>query len=169
LNVNRAATSAPGLESGAEPLIGIPETWDVRRTIELRTAELAALVRTDDEASEILSLADAIAEQSDDLSEMTVRDIAFHEAVARASHNSLFVQIIASFAPMLKVAVPTAWRTRVTDGQRRIMIERHQAVAKAILRQDPVAATMAMSAHFDSAIGDMLKAARRRAALAQSA
>jgi DNA-binding FadR family transcriptional regulator len=146
----------------APPPITVPEIWDVRRTIELRTAELAAIGRTEDEAAEIAALAASLARNAGDLESMTLHDIAFHEAIARASHNNLFVQIVQSFAPLLKVAVPSAWRTRVSEGQRRIMIERHHSVANAIVRQDPVGATMAMSAHFDAAIGDQLKAARNR-------
>ena len=91
--------------------VSVPEIWDVRRTIELRTAELAATERTDAEADEIMALADRMAE-SRRSRPRPAHDIAFHEAIARASHNALFVQIVASFGPLMEVAVPTAWRTR---------------------------------------------------------
>jgi GntR family transcriptional regulator, transcriptional repressor for pyruvate dehydrogenase complex len=138
--------------------VSVPEIWDVRRTIELRTAELAATERTDAEADEIMALADRLGEAGD-LATTSAIDIAFHEAIARASHNALFVQIVASFGPLLEVAVPTAWRTRTAVAQRNTMIQRHRAVAQAILRRDPVVATMAMSDHFDASVGDLLKAA----------
>jgi DNA-binding FadR family transcriptional regulator len=141
--------------------VSVPEIWDVRRTIELRTAELAAVTRTDEEAAAIMAHADALARDIDDLETTTAHDIAFHRAVASASHNLLFVQILESLEPLLEVAVPTAWKTRATEMQRRLMVERHQSVAAAIMRQDAIGATMAMSAHFDAAIGDMLRAARR--------
>jgi DNA-binding FadR family transcriptional regulator len=137
--------------------VSVPEIWDVRRTIELRTAELAALERTDAEAAEIEALAEKMAECADDLETMCRHDIAFHEAIARATHNELFVQIVASFGPLMEVAVPTAWRTRTTDFQRETTIERHRAVARAIRRKDPIVATMAMGDHFDASIGDILK------------
>ena len=38
------------------------------------------------------------------------------------------------------------------------MIDRHRAVATAILKRDPDAAAVAMALHFDDAIGDLLKA-----------
>ncbi len=138
--------------------ITVPEIWDVRRTIEMRTAELAAVERTDAEAQRIADLAAAIAEASDDPVARTRHDIAFHEAIAAASHNALFVQIVASFGPLMEVAVPAAWQTRTATAKRKLMIDRHLAVAAAIQRRDPVAATMAMSAHFDASIGDLLKA-----------
>ena len=137
--------------------VSVPEIWDVRRTIELRTAELAAIERTDAEAAEIEALAEKMAGSVDDLETMCRHDIAFHEAIARATHNALFVQIVASFGPLMEVAVPTAWRTRTTGFQRETTIERHRAVARAIRRQDPIVATMAMGDHFDVSIGDILR------------
>jgi DNA-binding FadR family transcriptional regulator len=138
--------------------VSVPEIWDVRRTIELRTAELAALERTEAEADEIEALAEKMAESVDDLETMCRYDIAFHEAIARATHNALFVQIVASFGPLMEIAVPTAWQTRTTDFQRETTIARHRAVARAIRRQDPIVATMAMGDHFEASIGDILKA-----------
>ena len=137
--------------------VSVPEIWDVRRTIELRTAELAATERTDAEAAEIEALAEKMADSIDDLETMCRHDIAFHEAIAKATHNALFVQIVASFGPLMEVAVPTAWRTRTTGFQRETTIERHRAVARAIRRRDPIVATMAMGDHFDASIGDILK------------
>src|SRR6185295_9536181 len=105
--------------------ITVPDVWDVRRTIEQRTASLAALSRTDAEAAEITALADAMERDYDDQAKLTERDIAFHNAIARASHNILFVQIVASFAPLMEVAVPTAWRTRVAKKEQQLMLDRH--------------------------------------------
>ncbi|HST37453.1 MAG TPA: FCD domain-containing protein [Allosphingosinicella sp.] len=141
--------------------VSVPEIWDVRRTIEMRTAELASLNRTDQEADEISALAEAMADAGDDLALRTKHDIAFHEAIARATHNALFVQIVDSFGPLMRVAVPAAWQTRVAEQHQRTMIERHRVVAQAIQRRDPVVATMAMGDHFDASIGDLLKAEAR--------
>jgi DNA-binding FadR family transcriptional regulator len=136
--------------------ITVPEIWDVRRTIELRTAALAAASRTEAEAAEIAHLAEAMAVDLGDMAAMSRHDIAFHEAIARASHNLLFIQIVGSFGPLMSVAVPAAWQTRTTEAQRHEIIERHQAVAAAIAGRDPAAATAAMDAHFDASVGDRL-------------
>jgi DNA-binding FadR family transcriptional regulator len=137
--------------------ITVPEVWDVRRTIEVRTAALAASQRTEAEADEILAHVDDMERHIDDRAVLTVHDIAFHEAIARASHNTLFIQIVSSFAPLMQVAVPTAWSTRMAEGDRALMIERHRSVARAIKAKDGKAAAAAMSAHFDDSIGDLLK------------
>jgi len=60
-------------------------------------------------------------------------------------------------------AVPAAWRTRANEAERRVMIERHRAVAQAIAQGDEAAAVAAMEAHFDDAVGDMLRTAANRA------
>lgn len=138
--------------------VSVAEVWEVRRTIELRTVELAAQARTSLEAREILSLADDLEHQADDLTHTTQIDIAFHQAVARASHNALFINIVNSFRPLMETAVPIAWNTRTTMTQRRNMVVRHQAVARAIAERDSAAAVQAMEGHFDTAIGDILKA-----------
>lgn len=138
--------------------ISVADVWDVRRTIEMRTVVLAAQHRTGDEAAEIVALAEAMAADADDLAAKTRHDIAFHEAIARASRNSLFVQIVSAFGPLMEVAVPAAWGTRVTEEDKTATIARHRAVARAIADGDPAAAASAMNTHFDAAIDDILKA-----------
>nr|WP_232307145.1 FadR/GntR family transcriptional regulator [Sphingomonas sp. Y57] len=137
--------------------VSIIEIWDVRRTMEARTAELAAWNRSDEEAALIVALAEAIAEAGDDRDRVVAADIALHEAIARASHNPLFLQVIRSFAPMMQRVVPAAWRTRTTADDRADVIARHRALARAIADRDPRAAREAMDRHFDRTIDDMFR------------
>ncbi|WP_428152404.1 FadR/GntR family transcriptional regulator [Brevundimonas sp.] len=138
--------------------ITVPEIWEVRRTIEVKTAALAAACRTDEEADRIVALAAEMVRSRDDMPTMTRIDIAFHEAIAKASHNALFVQIVASFAPLMEVAVPAAWRTRKAGSEPDVMLERHRRVAEAIRARDPAAAAAAMEDHFDAAVRNDLAA-----------
>jgi len=143
--------------------VSVAEIWEVRRTLEQRTAALAAANRTDEEAARIVALAEAMALETDDMAAMTRHDIAFHETIARAGRNALFVQIVQSFGPLMQVAVPAAWRTRTAVEQRDIMIARHRAVAAAIAARDVAAAGAAMEAHFDASVGAVLQDAESRA------
>jgi GntR family transcriptional regulator, transcriptional repressor for pyruvate dehydrogenase complex len=136
--------------------VSVAEVWDVRRTLEVRTASLAAEHRTDAEAARLLALVEAMDQTMSDLGETTLHDIDFHQLIAEASRNGLFHQIVSSFAPLMEVAVPTAWRTRETEDQRITILERHRAVAQAIADRDPEAARQAMEAHFDASIGHIL-------------
>jgi GntR family transcriptional repressor for pyruvate dehydrogenase complex len=132
--------------------ISVRQIWDVRRTLELRTVELAALNRAPSQADRILRHADAMQSACGDLSIITEQDIGFHQAIAEASGNALFQQIVRSFEVLMHVAVPTAWKTRITEEQKQAMLDRHLAVASAIAAGDPDAAQAAMNAHFDLSI-----------------
>ena len=138
--------------------VSIREVWDVRRTLELRTAELAASERTDQEAEEIVRLADGITSAGEDLALRTRHDLAFHAAIARASHNELFLQIVRAFAPMMEIAIPAAWHTRKAEVERDRILRLHQTLAQAIAAKDPIGARAAMDAHFDASIRDQLAA-----------
>lgn len=137
--------------------ISVAEVWDVRRTLELRTAELAARHRTDGDARLIAQLAVSMAGTRDDLAAMTQHDIAFHQAIARSSGNALFLQIVRSFETLMRIAVPAAWHTRRTAEQRETILHHHHAIAQSIGDRDPVAAAEAMSAHFDASIGNLMR------------
>ena len=137
--------------------IKVADVWDVRRTIEMRTAELAARNATPAQAARILEFAEALDQAEQSQAGTTEDDIAFHLALAEASGNPLFEQIVVSFVPLMRVAVPTAWQTRRTTEQRREIVDRHRRLAQAIADRDADAARQSMSAHFDESIGALLQ------------
>ena len=136
--------------------VSVADVWDVRRTLELRIAALAAQRRTDAQAAAILAIAQAMAKGCDDMAQVTRLDIALHNAIAEAAANLLFAQIMRSFAPLMETAVPRAWETRRTDAQRQQIIACHLDLAQAIMDRDAVAAAAAIDRHFDRSIGQML-------------
>jgi len=134
--------------------VSIDEIWDVRRTLELRTAELAAARRSDADARAILGHAEAMAAHRGDLDALTRHDIAFHQAIAKASGNVLLHTVIRSFESVMTVAVPTAWHARITANQQVAILEQHRRLAEAIADRDSVAALAEMNSHFDIVIAD---------------
>jgi len=136
--------------------INVADIWDVRRTIEMRTAALAAQNATKIQAARIVALAEAMGE--DEPHEQTTEDdIEFHLAIAEASGNALFNQIVMSFVPLMRVAVPQAWQTRRTADEKTDILARHKRLAWAIANRDANEAELAMAAHFDEAIGALLR------------
>ena len=135
--------------------VTVNEIWDVRRTLELRTAELAAIRRSDAEARAIIGHAQAMAAHGDDLDELTRHDIAFHQAIAKASGNVLFYNIIRSFESLMTIAVPATWQTRTTAEQRAIVLDQHHRLAETIANRDTAAAVAEMNTHFDTSIADL--------------
>lgn len=144
--------------------VSTADVWDVRRTLELRTAELAAQARSDADAAEIIGAAEAMRRAGDDLPAMTQHDIAFHQGIARASGNALFLQIVRSFEALMRVAVPSAWHTRETPAQREEMLVLHRDLAQSIADRDPAAARQLMTQHFDASITDLFARAAREQA-----
>ena len=136
--------------------IKVIDVWDVRRTIEVRTAMLAAANASAAQAAGIVELADKLEAEDQANEQTTETDIAFHLAIAEASGNELFHQIVISFVPLMKIAIPQAWRTRQTTDERRDSVERHRLLAKAIASRDVDSARKWMSAHFDESVGAML-------------
>jgi len=135
--------------------VTVNEIWDVRRTLELRTAELAAIRRSDVEARAIIGHAEAMAAHGGDLDELTRHDIAFHQAIAKASGNVLFYNIIRSFESLMTIAVPASWQTRTTSEQRAMVLDQHHRLAEAIANRDTAAAVAEMNTHFDTSIADL--------------
>ena len=134
--------------------VSLADVWDVRRTLELRTAELAAISRSEEQADAILAAAHALAHSRDEQAR-TRADTAFHQTIAMASGNPLFFQIVRSFEQMMIVAIPKAWAGRVTSEERQETLVLHQEVAQAIADQDPELARAAMDPLFARSIGDL--------------
>lgn len=134
--------------------VSLADVWDVRRTLELRTAELAARNRTDQQADTILAAAHALAVSRDEATR-TAADTAFHQTIALASGNQLFFQIVRSFEQMMAIAIPKAWAGRATEQEREESLQLHREVAEAIAAGDPGLARAAMESHFARSIGDL--------------
>ena len=78
-------------------------------------------------------------------------------AIAEASGNALFNQIVTSFVPLMRVAVPQAWMTRQTAEEKADILDRHRRLAWAIANRDAEEAARCMASHFDEAIGALLR------------
>lgn len=136
--------------------ISVQDVWDFRRGLELHSVALAAARRTEEEAYRIMMLARQMSKLRDDLPKLVECDIAFHAAIAAASHNLLLAQVVTSFSPLMQEAVPKAWRTRTTPEAVDLIVQKHLAVAEAIADGDPDAAARAMGDHFDRSVEAML-------------
>ena len=109
------------------------------------------------QAARIVALAEAMGEDDQPHEQTTEDDIEFHLAIAEASGNALFNQIVMSFVPLMRVAVPQAWKTRQTADEKTDILARHKRLAWAIANRDADEAEQAMAAHFDEAIGELLR------------
>ncbi len=136
----------------------IQQIYDVRRTIELRTAALAALRREPAEAARITILAAAMRADFAVAAQVMEHDIAFHQAIASASCNPLFAVLVGAFEVITRQTWPIGWNSRATDALRMASVEGHEAIARGIAAGNPRAAEAAMADHFDASVMALLGA-----------
>jgi DNA-binding FadR family transcriptional regulator len=138
--------------------VSIQQIYDVRRTIEVRTAALAALRRTDEEAAAIRGHAASMRATFHQPPEAMEHDIAFHAAIAGASRNPLFALIVGSFDVITRQTWRIGWDSRPTDAERMANVECHERIAAAIVAREPRTAEAAMAEHFDNSVRALLSA-----------
>ncbi len=129
--------------------VSVAQVWDARRSLERRTAELAAMQRTEKEAAAIKSHATAMRNAGGDIELQTEHDIAFHQAIARATRNPAFPLMIDAFANLMRETCPIGWYSRKTEAERMTVFDQHDRIAQAIADRKPVEAEQAMRDHFD--------------------
>jgi GntR family transcriptional regulator, transcriptional repressor for pyruvate dehydrogenase complex len=138
--------------------VSIQQIYDVRRTVEIRTAALAAMRRSDAEAKAIADLAAGMRADFADPERVMHHDIQFHEAVAQASRNPMFALLVGSFGVITRQTWRIGWTSRPDDAARMGMIGVHEAIAQAVLDRDPRAAERLMGEHFDGSVKALLTA-----------
>jgi DNA-binding FadR family transcriptional regulator len=138
--------------------LSVQQVLDVRRTLELRTVDLASLRRTDAQARELLQIVEDMFHALETPETVMELDIRFHELIAQASGNSLYGIIVGSFRVITQQTWHIGWRSRATLENRTENIRCHQRIAEAISLQNLEMAETAMTEHFDSAIGVLLRA-----------
>jgi GntR family transcriptional regulator, transcriptional repressor for pyruvate dehydrogenase complex len=136
--------------------ITVQQILDVRRTIEMRTVSLAALLRADRQAEEIASHAAQMRTDFHDAEKVMQHDIAFHEAIAQATRNPMFSMIVGSFHLVTRQTWQTGWTARDGDAARNASVDCHEAIAAAIKEKDAQQATTLMAAHFDDTVSVLL-------------
>jgi Transcriptional regulators len=132
--------------------IDIQQLFDARRTIEARTATLAALRRTDREAGEILRHAKAMQGALHRPAVVMEHDLALHLEIARASRNPVLSLIIGAIEGVVVDTWPIGWKSRTSDAEREAMNRLHLEIAQAIADSDPQAAAHLMNRHFDESL-----------------
>lgn len=138
--------------------MSIQQIYDVRRTLEARTASLAALRATAAERETIVRHAAAMRADFADAPAVMEHDVAFHAAVAAASGNPAFALIVGAFETVMRATWPVGWRSRRDDAERMISVDGHVAIARAIADAEPERARTEMHRHFDHSVKALIEA-----------
>jgi len=118
---------------------------ELRRGLEVEAAQLAAVRRTPDDLRHIdEALGDYIRSAADPIaSNQDGRRL--HYVIARAAHNPLLVEMLASIDPALAESIDLTWPS---CGGHEDIERIHRPIVAAIASGDAVAARAAMVAHF---------------------
>ncbi len=138
--------------------LSIQQILDVRRTLELRTASLAAVRRSTKDAKLILDIAHRMKEAISDPKQVMELDISLHETIAAASQNPLYAMIVGSFRVITQQTWHIGWVSRQTEANRLANIECHIRLAQAIADQSAIDAETIMIEHFESAVSVLVRA-----------
>lgn len=125
---------------------GLQDLFDVRKTLEVRTAELAAKLRTPDQVDRLRTLVDEAHEHLDEPEVLNKADAQFHIAIAEASQNLVMVRVMLT---LLDLLAKTRLESLSIPGQAKRALEDHELIIKAIEDQDVVRAKEAMLSHLD--------------------
>lgn len=120
---------------------------EVRRALEIPSAQFAAMRRTDKDVGELAALL-ARMEDADDPARRNKLDAAYHIAIATASGNTLILKLIEDMRTILEehsLALAKA------PHRRKAASIEHARIYDAIVRRDSDAAGAAMAAHVDAA------------------
>jgi GntR family transcriptional repressor for pyruvate dehydrogenase complex len=155
----RTSTSSPWTQLVVDQPALLSDVLEFRRVLEGATAYYAALRGTEEEFTGIRALQAALEQARLDEQEAAeaALDAQLHEAIALASHNSMFLHLHASVLVILREHITlNGSNLRALDaevsGQ---LLQQHRAICQAICARRPEAARTAMQGHIDYVAGKL--------------
>ncbi|MBX3567459.1 MAG: FadR family transcriptional regulator [Rhizobiaceae bacterium] len=154
-----AAVERPDAAPNGAPAYTVSSISDVQKLYQFRislegeTAFLAAQNRTDEQLEAIARAADDLERTMHSSSDGTTEDIVFHRAIAIATGNTFFVDVLDRIAPDMRFIVQlarTLLRGRPVKNIEAVQKE-HSLVLEAIHRRDAGAARERMQFHIRTA------------------
>ena len=128
---------------------------EVRSTIEVEMAGLAAERRTDEQLHALKQAHARFRSVVDDVEQATAADVEFHNLIAKATQNDLFSFLLASIGEAL---IEVRHETLATGSGKRTL-DAHAKILNAIAKSDPARARAAMLEHLNTVKALWVKAA----------
>lgn len=129
------------------------ELMEVRLGLEMQSATLASRRRTAIEAAELTRIVDAMRGHLHDEEEYANLDLAFHLAIARASHNTMLQHLVESIREATSQAIHMGLRHQPSEKEEpyeRVQTG-HEGILREILLRQPASAARAMARHLGGA------------------
>jgi GntR family transcriptional repressor for pyruvate dehydrogenase complex len=118
---------------------------EIRHVLEVAAAGLAAERATGEDIAAMDASIDAFENECSDLEKSVLHDLAFHRAIATATHNELFLVLHDTMGEML-IEVRRRNLSKGRD-ERRLVVGMHRRIRDGVAAHDPDAARQAMRDH----------------------
>jgi GntR family transcriptional repressor for pyruvate dehydrogenase complex len=138
------------------------QVFDVRSSIEVRAAELAAMKRTDEDARALRHEVDAMRRAGQARERFVKADVRFHEIIGRATGNPLFVLLGGALRESLDRTIRAGFDSRYSRPELNRVVQIHESIAAAVLARNPADAGRWMTVHFEEAREFVLHRAKQR-------
>jgi len=138
--------------TGSADAADLADIFELRLDLESAAAAMAARHRTEQDISRLGALLDALALQRDDPDHGVEPDIQFHIAIATATHNKYYLQLLQYMTLQLHQAVRTArLNSSKQPGLPAQVHDEHVAIFDAICARDADQARLSAAAHLRNA------------------
>jgi DNA-binding FadR family transcriptional regulator len=125
--------------------------FDLRSSIEIRAAELAAENRTNADAEALHAHAAAMRASWRRRERFVDADMQFHEVLGRATRNPLFALLASALREALELTIRAGFDSRHSREELLRVAEIHGELAAAIAAKEPARARRLMTVHFEEA------------------
>ena len=137
------------LNSNVLAQVSYRQVMETRRSIEVQTAQLAAIRATDEQKLSLKSHIAAMRDAMDDHQRRVSADLALHQELAEASHNPVNRLLLDALQnPLMESLLVDLGSQRTLNDISRI-IDAHENIVNRICDGDAVAAGNAMYSHFE--------------------
>jgi GntR family transcriptional repressor for pyruvate dehydrogenase complex len=147
-----AAVDASGVQESMNlflraGVLDYEQVHEVRRMLEVHIAGVAAARASDDDLASLTAAAVAMEEMIADVEEASLRDLEFHRAIARATHNDLYLVLMDSIGQAL---IDIRRENLGAGSSAEDTLKAHRRILEQIVAHDVAGAQEAMSAHLDN-------------------
>jgi DNA-binding FadR family transcriptional regulator len=138
------------------------ELMEVRKGLEVQAAALAAQRRDEKDLQKMRQVVEGMRQNMQDLEKYTQLDVAFHLAVADASHNTMMVHLVDSIRDALRKTIIAGLQSRGLDSPAfhmhlETIQQSHEMLLQTLIEGNVEASMQAMTHHFDEAIEAITK------------
>jgi len=126
--------------------LGYPKVHEVRTILEVEIARLAAERASDEDVAVLTEICERMEAAIDDVAAAALLDVEFHRAIARSTHNELFLVLLDAIGD----ALLEVRRENLSVGSGAETIALHRRILERIAAHDPDGACAAMKEHLDS-------------------